>query len=199
MNHRTSPTRSPHTDTITSQLNPVGAAILCRVCKECDVFRLPISDSACTVPLPCARKRSRTVSRHSQRVFYLTALGEGQRRGFSRHAFHPQPKTLRKLSSSLRRLAREQPCRQNESRMPFLSRSFLARPERSRRARVPLQEHGFNRANMTVVHLLPIARLTRAKYSPFLASLLLCLSPHQNLTAPAPCRRAHGDSRHPTP
>lgn len=46
---------------------------------------------------------------------------------------------------------------------------------------------------------LPIARLTRAKYSPFLASLLPCLSPHQNLTAPAPCRRAHGDSRHPTP
>ena len=89
--------------------------------------------------------------RHSQRLFYLTALGEGQRRGFSRHAFHPQPKTLRKLSSSLRRLAREQPCRQNESRMLFLSSSFLARPERSRRARVPLQEHGFNRAGKTKV------------------------------------------------
>ena len=171
MNHRTSPTRSPHTDTITSQLNPVGAAILCRVCKECDVFRLPISDSACTVPLPCARKRSRTVSRHSQRVFYLTALGEGQRRGFSRHAFHPQPKTLRKLSSSLCRLAREHLCKGTVSTVPAKRKS----------------------------NALPIARLTRAKYSPFLASLLPCLSPHQNLTAPAPCRRAHGNSRHPTP
>src|SRR5690348_2450027 len=135
MNHRTSPTRSPHTDTITSQLNPVGAAILCRVCKECDVFRLPISDSACTVPLPCARKRSRTVSRHSQRVFYLTALGEGQRRGFSRHAFHPQPKTLRKLSSSLRRLAREHLCKGTVSTVPAKRKS----------------------------NALPIARLTRAK------------------------------------
>src|SRR5690348_12160953 len=62
MNHRTSPTRSPHTDTITSQLNPVGAAILCPVCKECDLFRLPISDSACTVPLPCARKDNPAVA-----------------------------------------------------------------------------------------------------------------------------------------
>ena len=61
--------------------------------------------------------------RHSQRLFYLTALGEGQRRRFSRHAFHPQPKTLRKLSSSLRRLAREHLCKGTVSTVPAKRKS----------------------------------------------------------------------------